>query len=242
MKRILAALLFLTICIPAFGQSLMSGLVSHWKLDGPVLGLWPDSHGSNDLIPFFNPLVTPGVIGNAVQFDGTNSQGLRCDSNASMQAAGDFTFIGWLRIESTQDLFIVWSKGDEYKLIAEGGWPSGKWGLQFVIGDSWISAVDTDINLDPNIWYFVEASYDSTAGQMALRVDNSAEYLMDTAVAYGDPGITTGTDAFCVGSPAGNLWPARGSQDSLSLYNRLLTRTEATLLWNGGAGLDYPFE
>jgi Concanavalin A-like lectin/glucanases superfamily len=86
-------------------------------------------------------------------------------------------------------------------------------------------------------WHLVVVTF-QRAGLIVIRVDNNADGSLDISSISGSVNNAAG---FALGATAdlGN-W-LDGSMDEFGLWNRGLTNTERTNLYNGGAGTTYPF-
>jgi hypothetical protein len=221
--------------------ALLESLVSHWRLD-EASGTRFDAHGSNHLTDNNSVGVGGGVIGNAAVFDEMEEHYLSANSNATLQATGSFTIAGWFYLNSkATEKMGVCKYGDnkEYRLDYDD------------ITDRFRFLVSTDGNDDvqhfansfgaPAVgtWVFVAGWYDALTETINLQVNGGA---VDSAphvdgIHVDESEFTIGCDTF--GGNPRNYWD--GLIDSVSIWQRVLTEAERSALYNGGAGLDYPF-
>lgn len=218
----------------------LASLISYWTLD-EASGTRADSHGSNTLTDNNTVASATGKINNGASFITANSEYLSCSSNASLQMSGntDFTITAWVNMGSigatqslvtkdddaanSRDYTLDFGIGEGFRFYVQGG------GTYIVA--SGVGATST--------WYFLVAWYDSSNGQLHLRIDDTTTYNSTTGA--------TGTDAsaaqFRIGAReySGFEDYASATIDEVGLWKRKLTGSEITQLYNGGSGLTYPF-
>ena len=92
-------------------------LISWWELNEES-GERADSHGVNNLSDINTVLFAAGKVGNAADFELTNSEELRIadGDQTGLDIAGDFTIAFWMKLEQLPstpgDLFMIVNKGD----------------------------------------------------------------------------------------------------------------------------------
>jgi hypothetical protein len=95
----------------------------------------------------------------------------------------------------------------------------------------------THHNFNDGNWHLLVVTC-SRSGNMMAYVDNVIEGSVSTSTA---PGSVNSTNGFALGANYAGGILFDGSLDEFGLWNRVLTSTEITHLWNGGAGTTYPF-
>lgn len=225
----------------AVASPLLTGLVSYWKLE-EASGTRFDAHGTNHLTDNNTVTQATGRVGNAAQFTGSNLEFLSIADNSSlsMGAGARFTLAAWVYLTS---------KGDTRNIIAKR---AGVGDLEYYMrynlasdrfnlevspdGFTPVTSVDANASGSPalNTWYFVVAGYDGS--QLLIQVNNGT---VNTQPYNSD--VYDGGSLFQLGawSGANELWDGR--IDEAGLWKRWLTAGERTQLYNGGAGLTYPF-
>ena len=219
---------------------LTDNLIGHWKLN-EASGSRADSHGSNPLTDNNTVTQAVGKIDEASQHTAANAEWLDHVSNSDLQTGDiDFTVAGWFYADSLAAPDGLASKGadaaDEWLLYFTASrlrfyiWGGAGPGYFFVSAD--------DLGLPViNTWYFVVGWHDATADTVNIQVNDGD---VNSATTSGNfPAAAAG--AFTLGRYRvdSDLWDGR--VDSFSFWKRLLTSGERTSLYNGGAGLDYPF-
>ena len=231
--------------LPSFGvpflfkknnSSLLTGLISSWKLDSNVL----DSHGVNHGTATSLTYGT-GKISQAAVFDGSTSY-ITLPNVSSYQLPA-FSVSLWCKVTgvvgSVYELFSVYSQdidpsGFALRVVATGlvstivGFPAHGGGYALVSGGS--SIVDGN-------WHHVALV---CATGWKLYVDNvqvdaqgysSADFLPADKAHIGVNEHPTSTYRY----------PFSGVIDEVLFYNRAISPAEVSQLWNSGAGRAYPF-
>ena len=214
---------------------LLDGLISHWKLDeasGPRI----DSHGGIDLGDINTVGSAAGKLGNAASFIATNEESLTTGDNAALSMGDiDFTIAMWVWFDALTGTGLAgkWGSGTvEYIAYFDGT------NLRFHVsnnGTANASVVNAHA-ISTGTWYFFCAWHDATANTINVSVNDNTP-----ASAAHSTGVHNGTASFYLGRNEEGLTWFTGRLDSVSIWKRVLTAAERTQLYNGGAGLDYPF-
>jgi len=230
---------FSAILNPSAGGYPTSNLISYWKLD-EASGTRVDSAGTNNLTDNNTVGSATGIIGNAASFVAASSQYLSCASNASLQMAGntDFTISAWVKLASsisanaslvTKDSNAANSRDYTLDYLLGGG-------FRFYIqgGSTYIASTAAPA---ATLWYFLVAWYDSSNGQLHIRINDITTY--DSAT--GATGTDVSAPEFRIGARERSIEPdyADAVIDEVGLWKRKLTAGEITALYNGGAGITY---
>jgi len=230
---------------------LWDGLVAGWLFD-EASGDRSDVLGNLTLTDTNTVGSTTGLIDNAADFVGTNSEKLVVASDAALQIvhATGKTFALWIN-QSTNGSSTFFGKIDsgysacEYVCFTSGS-GAGVFGVGFDIigGDGSYSAytsVSHAVDVTINEWHLIVAWYDPATRKANLQIDNGT---VDTSAAgLVDPDVPfNGSAAFEVGVSAGGSGFAydTGYQDMLYVFDGVLTSDERTALYNAGAGRAYP--
>lgn len=220
-------------------MALTDSLESYWKLD-EASGNATDSHGSNTLTDVNSVGAATGKIGGARDFESGSSQALTSTDNASLSTGNiDFTFACWFKLESLMaGNSSILGKGAtassfDYRLavFTFGG------GVRFGIGNGTsIQNFSFSTVLNTGTWYFVVAWHDSVNNQLGIRLNGGAD---NTTAATINPQDSAA--GFAIGRSGDSTEYFDGLIDEVGFWKRLLTSQEKTDLYNGGAGLAYPF-
>lgn len=209
-------------------MALLTGLTAYYKLDESS-GTVQDSVGSNNETSSNNK--TPGVSGliiNAIDLSGTTSY---------VYIGGTFTggsnartMSCWIKADVTT--------GNRFMLSYGTDAPQQMFGITtFNTNRIWFTANSADddsgVTFNTTDWFFCVFVYD---GADQIGYVNGVEKTRRTV------SLNTGTGNFTIGNyPAqtGVSWD--GKIDEIGFWSRALTGAEITQLYNGGAGLQYPF-
>lgn len=126
------------------------------------------SANNNNLTLVGNPSFVPGVIGNALSFDGTNY----AYANSAMTLGSSWTLSAWFKTSSLSSWQVILSYNLPYIAISNQGNVFGSFyddnsGIQKYI-PNWI--VDGP-RPAPNTWYLVTLTYNSSSQTMTLYFD-----------------------------------------------------------------------
>jgi hypothetical protein len=211
---------------------LLTSLVSYWKLE-EASGSRADSYGTNPLTPVNTPTNGVGIIGNACNFVGSSTQYLSHASNSDLQLGDrDWTIQFWASIGAAgnQTFLAKDATTREYHIDLAGG----------QLRMFWVNGGVPIVSSSPvtgGLWGHVLAWYDATANTLNLQINNG------TVASVSDGGFVppVGADEFRIGYDAAGGNPFTGLIDEVAIWKRLLTPAERASLYNGGAGLTYPF-
>lgn len=220
-------------------MSLLTSLVSYWKLD-EASGNRADSQGSNTLTDTNGVSSATGKIGNAASFNVASSQNLGIADNTDLSTGDiDFTFSLWVKFTTTSQYQFILSKDNtttqrEYGFYFDVGVTK----IAFYVFDSGgtikqlnLTTLGTPAN---GTWYHLVGWHDSVNNIVGAVANGGAA---DT-VSYSN-GVKDSTAAFRIGANEGGSFYLNGLVDEVGFWKRVLTSQERTDLYNGGAGLPF---
>jgi hypothetical protein len=213
-------------------SSLVAGLISYWRLDESS-GARNDSHGTNHLTDNNSVLSATGKISAAADFEADNAEYLSHADNADLRCGDtDWTLAAWVKVETEVS----------FRVVASKGWGGGQaefiiylFGGLFTLEVKQQNAVANSTAVSPGNWYHVVGWHDSVNNLLGLSVNN---FTVTTAWAGG---VDAATADFVIGASPGQSLYWDGLIDEVGWWRKVLTPAERTALYNGGAGLDYPF-
>jgi hypothetical protein len=227
----------------AGASTLLNGLQVYYKLED----LTDSSGNSLTLTNHGTVTFTAGKVGNAANFVSASSQYLsHADAAPYQMGTGDFSFSFWFKFTTFSSigdpLLLGYGHGDSggpgyvIEVQNKGG---GTAGMTLSIADSaphQVVVYSTHAWNDGN-WHLCVVTC-SRAGNETLFVDNGNEGSSNITTVTGSVNNSNGSG---IGGnfAGGSLFD--GSIDEFGLWDRVLTSTEITHLWNGGAGTTYPF-
>jgi hypothetical protein len=227
--------------------NLLTSLAAYWKLDESSAGSSPvtrsDSIGGMHLTDNNTVASATGIISNGGAFVVADQTSLSHVNDAVLQMGDiDFTLTAWANPSTTTGFPAVVSKdnsaGTRDYMIQIGYPTTAKFGFQVALAAGGTKNVANTLALSTGQWYFVVAWHDATADKIYLQVNNGTPAELATTGALASPS----TNTFRIGAYGGsdnNWWG--GTIDEVGIWKRVLTATERTALYNGGAGFTYPF-
>jgi hypothetical protein len=213
--------------------SLLNNLVAYWKLDetsGPRI----DSAGSNNLTDNNSVGSAVGKVGNAALFDGSNYLTV---TNPTLNITGAISIAGWIyAVNRTlrQHIFGGYAPLSPYSgygvcigpISSKYEWWSGSGGWK---------PSNTAIAL--NTWAHIAFTLNST-GTLNMYLNGS----LDRTTTSSAPGLYNGQRALGARSDGTRCLVSGTLVDEVCIWkDRVLTPTEIAILYNGGAGITFPF-
>ncbi len=218
--------------------------VSFWNADESS-GNMADAVGSNTLTNNNTATFTTGLIGNAADLERGSSQyfSIADASQTGLDFTGNFSLALWTRFESVL--------GASTETAIMGKWGTGQrsylmsldtFGGTFI--DCSISSTGSDAdtrqwtwNPTTATWYHVVWTFNDSSKLNRVYIDGSS---------LGDRTSTltpfNGSGEFQLGYRGeGSINYADGLQDMIGAWNVELTEAQVLELYNGGAGIQYPF-
>jgi hypothetical protein len=208
--------------------------VSYWKLDESS-GNASDSVGSNTLTNNNSATYSAGKINNGANFVRSSSQYFSTAMSGGGVldfTTGNFSVSVWVKLTDAP------SSGQVYSILfrASGGYQiyyqnvSGTLRLTTEIGGTYI---DNDITLTTGVWNNIVLVRTGTS--TAIQYING---VLSKSGSASNAASSSNAVQFGKDSVSGYL---NGSLDEVGFWSRALSSSEVTALYNGGAGLQYPF-
>lgn len=227
--------------------SLTTNYVAGWHLN-EASGNALDVLGVNDLTDNGGCGSGTGIINGARTFNGTTQRFTHVD-NADFSIAGtSATFTAWVKLNTTPltgtartilAKYNYTTSNREYTLLAENPGTTSRY--RFYVSSDGVTAVSIAADSfgipTANVWTFVVAWIDIVANTINIQINNGPV----DSTAYSS-GVFDGVSDFEMGSlnQLLNYW-MDGLIDETGFWKRVLSAAERTSLYNGGAGLAYPF-
>jgi hypothetical protein len=231
----------------ALRDSLLTGLEAHWKLEEASGTRYDETANDYDLSPSGSPGRTTGKVGTySLDLDAASSQYLEAAASTVLNHTGDFSFAGWFKVDDQTADRTLLSKWDDttaspqrqYRLYYDNASDRFKFDIR---GTATTTVTANSYGAVPaSTWVFIYVEHDTTDDVIRIQVNNGY-----TDEAAHSTGISSSTASFRVGaiidSGGSDADFMDGQVDSVSAYDRGLTRGERSLLYVGGTGIDYPF-
>jgi hypothetical protein len=232
-------------------MALSDNIVSYWKLDA-ASGNASDSSASGYTLTN-NNTATYGaaVLNNGVTMSAASSQYLSI-SNASGPSLG---VIGNLTIAMWVNLTTLMGTNDGYMLAGKAfispnslGYyfylddQSGTKNIHFVAGSNGSAWTDVSVTWTPSAttWYHLAVTY-NTSGSSNVKFYLNGSQQGATKTNANTSIFNPTTAAFMLGHRNDGVYNYNGKMDEVGVWARELSGSEISQLYNGGAGLSYPF-
>lgn len=230
------------------------GIVSYWNFDASG-GNAQDILGLNPLTNNNTATYTTGKINNAIDLEASSSQyfSVTDADQIGLDILKDIGISAWIKLESLP------GSGVTYTIVS-------KWqGLQ-AVGQSYILAygnssgtyrIEGNVNdgtdmrylyynttLSTGVWYHIVWTWKASDSSMKLYIDGadtgaSAAGIAVSSILNGNSPLRVGSSNTAAGTSASNFFD--GIIDEVGIWNRTLSGTEVSELYNGGNGVTYPF-
>lgn len=241
MKKILLTLTFFlalpSLATPVFadqikGTGLETNLVSYYTLDEES-GNADDSAGTNTGANT-NVTYSAGKINNGGDFDGTASFNIGSDSNLANNTDG-FSVSMWLQTsDNSQTVFYYsnWNSGSSAENFAIWNNNGTDLSVRFNVSGQPVNYVNSSSGVTPtnNTWYHVVATYDGS--QLIIYVNGVAHSNTVNVTPF------TGGTSYIGQRGNGSLF-SLGKIDEVGVWDRELTSSEVSQLYNAGMGITY---
>lgn len=220
---------------------LLSNLNGYWKLDESS-GNASDSSGFGNTLTNNNTVTySAGIINNGANFGTPNTNRNLTVASTLGITTGSYSFNCWVKMltEITTGVqgFLALNDGTNHLLsFFEYQFNSGTRRVIINRRKQGVSdnIVSSNITLGTTVFHQLAATYDGAT--LTLYVDGTSVGTLATS----GVGTGGGADNFYIGSEDANSF-ARAIVDEVGVWSRALTSGEITSLYNGGAGLSYPF-
>jgi peptidoglycan/xylan/chitin deacetylase (PgdA/CDA1 family) len=217
-------------------STLANGIEAYWKFDdgsgtsaadATGFGNTGTTHGSNIW-------TTAGKINGGLQLGGSGS-GNYVSTSFAVPTSGTVTYAGWAQAadKSASYGILGGSAGSGNGMLVQI--PSGTSNIKFWRHSSGVGVTFTGVVPAPGTWFQWVLVDNTTAQTTTLYINGvSAGTVSDTST-YTTPGTLE------VGGYAGTSSPFKGLEDEVGVWNRALTSSEVSSLYNSGTGVQYPF-
>jgi len=236
-KLFLISFILLLFTFSFASAALIDDITSYYTFDIDA----SDSLGVNDGTVSGATLTTGsgGKIGEGYDFDGSTNY-IDTNDGGAFVFNNDFTVSAWINrdVYASNNDFIV-DKRD----ANNDGWLFGVIADKLALNIDNSDTLSSDTVLLANTWYYVVAVVDrSGTGKVRLYVNGVEESSYSSQPDVSSDTVSVTADArIGMGSYSLDTNGMDGLIDEVGLWNRALTSTEITSLYNSGSGLQYPF-
>jgi hypothetical protein len=218
-----------------------------------ILPLWSDllayytaDNTPNDALGTYNGTLTngatygTGIINNGFSFDGVNDY-VDIGNNLDFDGSTPFSISCWIKTSVTGANQVFVSKFNSSTVGYLFRKSSNGSNLNFVIGagsSAYFSINSVGLNLVNNVYSMITVTYDGTGGA-GVKFYQDGVLLSNSGIWNTYNGSSSSnTESFKIGS-FDNSYFFNGSIDEVSVFNKELSASEVTELYNSGAGLQY---
>lgn len=245
MKKLLLILPLLFLSFPQMSHAaLTTNLSSYWKLEGNSNDSVASNNGTDTSISYGTAYgkITQGALVNNPLSGALTSYITVADNTSLNPGTGDFTYAAWVKTSQTgKFMAIIWHYGSNtnnlYYLVLDASGHASFY-MRDTGGVNTITFTD-NVDLRDGAWhYLVVTKAGSTTG--TLYVDGSSKGTGTNGSALNVD--TTGASLFFgqqAGADAAGGWT--GDIDEIGIWQRALSSTEVTQLYNSGTGCQYAF-
>jgi alpha-L-fucosidase len=215
---------------PTGTPSITAGLAGYWKFNETSGTTASDSSGNNNTGTVSGATwTTSGHNTGALSFDGVNDY-VAVNSSSSLNLT-KFTVAMWVNLTSlpaANSYYALAVKGadlsENYELLV--GYPSAG-SIHFPIKwtDGTRSGDSSSTQLTAGAWKHVVVTYDGTNAKVYINA------VLDTTKTYGKT-PQTNTGQLIIGNETSMTRYFKGKMDEVRIYNRALSQTEVTSLYN----------
>jgi hypothetical protein len=206
-------------------QIITNGLISRWKFENDA----NDSYGSNNGSESGVSYSTDSQQGSySVNFDGSDDISITDDSSIDFGSSASFTWVYWLKSTDTNSTLSHVAKGSggtHYELGYHGS--ANGFRVKLDDGGSAIKLDDGGSSWFDGNWHHCAVTYDSNNGA-EIYYDGSATASTGTTV-----GSLSNGSSLYFGYNAGNGSNWDGQMDDCRVYNRVLSSSEISDIYNG---------
>ena len=210
----------------ASDSNLSDGLVGYWKMDENTGTSTADSSGNSNTGTLTNVGWTNGKYGIGTSYNGTNNVILVPDTNNSLDMPNDFTISFWVNPDSggTKEL-VAKSSGENYEI-----WQSSTNLSVRVNGVSPVVSAGSIFTYGQ--WTHITVKYERSTGLVTIY--QNGNYFTNGA---NTNAASINNSSLQIGAYSdGTSYPFSGKIDELRIYNRALSPSEITQLYNYAPG------
>lgn len=215
--------------------------VSHWQLDEES-GVRYDAVevSGNDLTDNNTVLFGTGALGNAADFEDTNSEYLSITDalQTGLDLSGDFSFSTWVKFETDQiQIFMDKYRGTTGNRQYQFYYHSGAGSIILAFSDDCNSAESIQRSWSPStgVWYHVVGTVNISGSEMKIYVDGSQ---LGTTYTHSQGNPCNSARPFQIGKDYGSSY-YDGLIDESSVFDYTLTADQVSTLYNSGTPLLY---
>lgn len=221
-------------------MAIADSIVAYWKLD-EASGDCADATGNGYTGTNTSVTYGAGLINNCGEF----TSGTRLfdfgDTAAFYGSDRDFSWQAWVNLTSANSTGHIIGCGDISSAVRHilyyAGTPTKRFIFLVNDGSSNASVTANTFGVpSTGVWYHVVAWHDSVNNELGISVNTTSDTVAHST------GVTTTSRRTRMGRGSeGNGQLSTGSIDEVGFWDKVLSSSERSQLYNSGAGLAYPF-
>lgn len=219
--------------LQASGNPLWDGLLAYYTADNT--GNDATDNGNN-LTLVNGTTYDTGIINNGFSFDGVNDS---AQYSGDIGVTGDVSFSFWFEYTGTSAQGLIQSFNT--RSLANGSfnihYTNNKVYVQTKSTTGSFYTQQSITNLTASTLYHIVVTYDSTTEIADIYINDSLD--ANSNYTHLDSTTSDFANGFDVGMRRTNLF-LNGKMDEIGIWNRVLSSSEVTELYNSGAGKQYP--
>lgn len=224
-------------------MALTDNLVSYWELEESS-GTRVDSHGSNDLTDNNTVLSLTGVQGNAADFEHDSSETLSTSTAGTLNITGDISFSLWIKQETATatigqaGFFSCFGTTTATRKFILAMTTGGQ--IRFDVRNSAGGSDNFQFTHSENIgtWEHIVITWQASSKECKFYLDGSQSGSTQTGTNVAAINSVTSYN-YVMGGIRTNLDYWDGGIDEFGIWDKVLTSTEVSDLYNSGSGLSY---
>jgi hypothetical protein len=217
------------------------GLLSYWKLDTYDTDEWIDSSGNgNSVIGYNDVLIGTGLISGCAEIRSSYGSYLSTYTTNFDIGTGDISISAWIKPVSYGSGGYTDLAGSVFDFRSSAG--TGEWLLIFndagklIVWQNGVAYTSTT-TISLNTWTNIIISRKS--GTTSFYINGSLNGTFADTENFQSQSFTFGGPVDNPSDP--DFLHYNGNIDEVGVWNRALSASEVTLLYNSGTGLTYPF-
>lgn len=213
-------------------MALVDGLQAYWKFDESS-GNAADSSGNGNAATNVNSTAyATGKINNGADLERGSSNYFTVNDSASVSIVNGWSVSFWMKIESLNNWMIPFRKRSGENGCGTLIYANGDFDVNAGAGS--FGGQTNALGLTTATWYHIVIYFNGATSK--LYVNNAAPVTQNI------PNITDPATALYIGANvSGGSDSFDGIIDEFGIWNRELTASDVSELYNGGSGLQYPF-
>lgn len=216
---------FLSASLNSNVSTLLTGLVSYWKLGGNSTDELAANSGTDTAMTYGAQY---GRLGSGALLNGTSSF-VNLGSSSNLNFTGAMSFAAWVKVPNATNYYMILTRGPSGGATYEFRYELTSGSLSFIAGAVQVTSVAPPLNC----WHHV--CFTRSAANAVLIYIDGVQQGSGTAAGTSLPSTAT-----FLGKRADGYFLS-GNIDDAGIWNRPLTLAEVQELYANGAGNAYPF-